>query len=115
MANGGRWRNGAWKWKTVSRAHGGKGKGGGGSGKGKGGGKGSAPPTSAPPAGDGSVPQSWVKRGWQVYPQAKPAAGGEARRVDGATYADVAAAMAPVPAEQARVGQRIVIPERSEE
>ena len=114
MANGGRWRNGAWKWKTVSRAHGGKGKGGGGSGKGKGGGKGTAPSTSAtPPAGDGSVPMSWIKRGWQVYPQAKPAAGGGARRVDGATYADVA--RVPVPAEQARVGQRIVIPERSEE
>ena len=66
------------------------------------------------------MPQWWIKRGWKVYPPTKPAndggAGGASRRVtEDVSFADVAASRAPVPADQARVGQRIVIPERPEE
>ena len=122
----GRWRNnGGWKTVTHGKPKGGAngaGGGNGGKGYGKGGGKGSASSggrtgTAMPAGASGHVPQHWIDRGWVDHgaTASQPTSGGVRRVVAGTTFADVAAARTPVPAEQARIGQRIVIPERSEE
>ena len=124
---GGRWnrRNGSWK--TVQRKPRGGGQGGNsdGSGNGKGsggkGGKGGSAHSGAAGTANGpSAPQKWLNNGWQVWHDGqwygKPPAAASTRRVAAdTTYADIAASRQPVPADQARVGQRIVIPERPEE